>query len=173
MSQPQQHPGFREFLAFLDRRGLEHAVVEHGRTYTAAAEARIAAVPPAHTAKTVMFHDDDGWVMAVVPASEMVDVRKVRRCMARPRLQLATEPELETAFPVFEVGALPPFGELFDCPEAIDSRLIAASRILCNGGDHEHSIVLNARELWYASGARSGDLVTEHGPARVSAPAAR
>jgi Ala-tRNA(Pro) deacylase len=173
MSHLSQHPGFREFLAFLDRRGLDHAVVEHSRTYTAGAEARIAAVPPAHTAKTVMLRDGDGWVMAVVPASEMVDVRKVRRCMARPRLQVAAERDMEAAFGAFEVGALPPFGELFDCPEAIDSRLLGASRVLCNGGDHEHSVVLNARELWYASGARSGDLVTEHGTARVSAPAAR
>jgi Ala-tRNA(Pro) deacylase len=173
MRQPQEHPGVRQFLEFLERRGLDHAVVEHAPTYSAGAEARVAAVAPAHTAKTVMLCDADGWVMAVAPASEMVDLRKVRRCMARPRLRFATEREIEAAFPTFDAGAFPPFGELFDCPEVIDSRLVAASRVLCNGGDHQHSVVLNARELWHASGARSGDLVLEDASPRVSAPAAR
>jgi Ala-tRNA(Pro) deacylase len=157
-----QHNGYREVVAFLADRGLDHAVVEHHQTYTAGAEGRIAAVPPAHVAKTVMFRDDDGYVMAVVPASELVDRHKVRRLMSRRELRLATEEELAADFPAFEVGALPPFGELFDCPEVIDVRLLSASRVLCNGGDHRHSVVVNAHELWYASGALAGDLVDEH-----------
>ena len=40
-------------------------------------------------------------------------------------------------------------------------RLLSPARTLCNGGDHRHSIVVGARELWFASGARSGDLIDE------------
>ena len=171
--------GFEELTAFLAARGLRHAVVEHDQTYTAGAEARIAAVPPDHAAKAVMLRDDTGYVLAVVPASELLDVRKVRRLAARPELRLATEREMAEDFPHFEVGALPPFGELFDCPELIDARLLTEGRILCNGGDHRHSIIVNAHELWYASGARTGNLVAPHPgddpdvPARASRPAAR
>jgi Ala-tRNA(Pro) deacylase len=169
--------GFEELTAFLAARGLRHAVVEHDQTYTAGAEARIAAVPPDHAAKAVMLRDDTGYVLAVVPASELLDVRKVRRLAARPELRLATEREMAEDFPHFEVGALPPFGELFDCPELIDVHLLEGGRILCNGGDHRHSIIVNARELWYASGARTGDLIAEHRgddePSRATRPSAR
>jgi Ala-tRNA(Pro) deacylase len=167
-----QHTGFRDVLEFLERRGLDHAVVEHHQTFTAGAEARVAAVPPAHAAKTVMLRDDAGYLMVVVPASALVDLRKARKLTGRHALRLATERELAADFPAFEVGALPPFGELFDCPELIDARLFDAPRVLCNAGDHRHSVVIHAQELWYASGAQTADIVNEHAE-RVSAPAAR
>jgi Ala-tRNA(Pro) deacylase len=174
------HPrGFEAVSQFLTDRDLAHAVVEHPETYTAASEARVAAVPPQHTAKTVMVRDDTGYVLAVIPASELLDVRKLRRLALRPLLRLATEDEMAADFPAFDVGALPPFGALFGCPEFIDQTLVAARRVLCNGGDHRHSIVLDAHELRRASRARIGDLVVDHPganpeiPARATRPSAR
>jgi Ala-tRNA(Pro) deacylase len=105
--------------------------------------------------------DDAGYVLAVLPASELVDLHKLRGLASRPQLRLATEEELATDFPAFEVGALPPFGKLFGCPQFIDLGLLAAGRILCNGGDHRHSIVLDAHDLRHISGAGIGDLVSE------------
>lgn len=179
MSDTTHRTGFGEVLQFLEARGLHHAVVEHPQTYTAGAEARIAAVPPQHAAKTILLRDEAGYVLAVIPASELLELRKVRRLASRPHLRLASEQEMAADFPGFEVGALPPIGEFFDCPEFIDVRLLSPPRILCNGGDHQHSIVVSARELWSASGARSGDLVVERAgddadtPARAGRPAAR
>jgi Ala-tRNA(Pro) deacylase len=170
MSETTHRPGFDEVLRLLEARGLHHAVIEHSQTYTAGAEARVAAVPPQHAAKTILLRDDGGYVLAVIPTSELLELRKVRRLAARPELRLATEEEMAADFPAFEVGALPPFGELFDCPEFIDVRLLSPARILCNGGDHRHSIVVGARELWFASGARSGDLIDEHAGVDADVP---
>jgi len=74
-------------------------------------------------------------------------------------------------FPQFDVGALPPFGELFECPEYIDHKMLVEPRILCNGGDHQHSLVLSTSELRLASGAIAADLVArpETRPARAAA----
>lgn len=171
MSETIHDSGFGEVLRFVQARGVHHAVVEHPKTYTAGAEARIAAVPPQHTAKSILLRDDAGYVLAVIPASELLELRKVRRLAGRPELRLATEQEMAADFPAFEVGALPPFGELFDCPEFIDVRLLSPARVLCNGGDHKHSLVVGARELWFASGARSGDLIDEGVGDDVDAPA--
>jgi Ala-tRNA(Pro) deacylase len=171
--------GFDAVSKFLEARGLHHAVVEHPLTYTAGADARIAAVPLQHTAKAVMVRDDEGYVLTVIPASELLDLHKIRRLTGRPELRLATESELAADFPAFEVGALPPFGELFDCPEFIDHRLLAAARVLCNGGDHRHSIIVNTGELRWAAAAKACDIVREHTdddsglPRRPSRPAAR
>src|SRR5689334_2933389 len=139
MTNSSPHQAFETVRAFLAARGLRHAVVEHPETYTAAAEARVAAVPPDHAAKAVMTRDQKGYVLAVLPASRQLDLRKLRRLASRPHLQLASEQQLAADFPHFEVGALPPFGELFECPELIDPRLLTSPRILCNGGDHRHS----------------------------------
>jgi Ala-tRNA(Pro) deacylase len=171
--------GFDAVSKFLDARGLRHAVVEHPVTYTAGADARIAAVPPEHTAKTVMVRDDEGYVLTVIPASTLLDLHKIRQLTGRSGLRLATERELATDFAAFEVGALPPFGELFDCPEFIDHRLLGATRVLCNGGDHRHSIVVNTGELRWAAAAKACDIARERDedestlPPRPSRPAAR
>jgi Ala-tRNA(Pro) deacylase len=159
--QAQQGHGFEEVERFLAAHSVQHAITQHGDTYTAAAEARVAAVPPQHAAKTVMVRDADGYVLAVIPASETLDLTKLRRLTSRHGLRLATESELGTDFPHFEVGALPPFGALFDSPGYLDRQLLSAHRILCNGGDHRHSIALDARELQRASHARVADLVAE------------
>ena len=128
MGQAPQRGGHDRVIEFLAARGIRHAVVEHPQTFTAAAEARVAAVPPRHAAKAVIVRDDAGYVLAVIPASEMLDLGKLRHLASRPHLRLATEDELAADFPAFEVGAFPPFGELFDCPEFIDVELLAAGR---------------------------------------------
>jgi Ala-tRNA(Pro) deacylase len=179
MEIPPQRDGHEQVMRFLAARGIRHAVVEHPQTFTAAAEARVAAVPSRHAAKAVMVRDDAGYILAVIPASEMLDLRKLRHAASRPDLRLATEQELADDFPAFEVGSLPPFGALFGCPEFIDVELLAAGRVLCNGGDHRHSIVIDAHELRVASGSGAADLTTvrmgEHAdlPTRATRPAAR
>ncbi len=159
--QLQPGHGFEEVERFLAAQDVQHAITQHGDTYSAAAEARAAAVPPEHAAKTVMVRDDVGYVLAVIPASETLDLKKLRRLTSRDGLRLATESELGTDFPHFELGALPPFGAMFNCPGYLDQRLLTAHRILCNGGDHRHSIALDARELQRASHAHVADLVAE------------
>jgi Ala-tRNA(Pro) deacylase len=172
MGNTMSERGFDAVSAFLDARGLNHAVVEHPQTFTAGADARVAAVALEHTAKTVMARDDKGYLLAIVPASALLDLQKLRHLAHRPHLRLATETELATDFPQFEVGALPPFGELFDCPEYIDHRLLGTPRVLCNGGDHRHSVVLNSSELRHASGAIAADLVIAE-PSIAGRPSAR
>lgn len=78
----EQHE-FSEVERFLAARRLRHAIIEHSETYTATAEARIAAVSPRHTAKTVMVRDDAVYVLTVIPASELLDLRKLRRIAGR------------------------------------------------------------------------------------------
>ncbi len=150
--------GFELVERYLSEHGLEHSVIEHPATYTAAAEARVSAVDPAHAAKTVMLRDDEGYVMAVIPASESLSLRRLQRIAFRSGLRLAAEEELEHDFPAFEVGAFPPFRPLLAGKGYIDFRILMPHRILCNGGDHRHSVVLDAAALTQVCGARAADL---------------
>ena len=150
--------GLAAVTAFLQRQGVPHEVVEHEPTQTAAAEARAAGMPPARVAKTVVLRDQEGLRLAVIPASERLDIHKVERALGSRGLRLVTEQEMADKFEGFEVGAVPPFGSMFNALELVDERLLEQDRILCSGGDHEHAILVDPRDVVQAGEARVADI---------------
>jgi Ala-tRNA(Pro) deacylase len=150
--------GLAAVTEFLEREGVPYEVVEHERTRTSAAEARAAGVPPAHVAKTVVLRDQKALRLAVIPASERLDMHKVKDALGSRGLRLVTEREMAERFDGFEVGAVPPFGSMFDALELVDERLLDQDRILCSGGDHEHAILVDPRDVVQAGQARVADI---------------
>lgn len=150
--------GLTAITEFLDRKGVPYEVVEHEPTQTAAAEARAAGMPPARVAKTVVLRDRDGLRLAVIPASERLDLHKVKHALGSRELRLVTEQEMAEKLDEFEVGAVPPFGSMFDALELVDERLLGQDRILCAGGDHEHAILVAPRDVVHAGEARVADI---------------
>jgi Ala-tRNA(Pro) deacylase len=150
--------GLAAVTEFLEREGVPYEVVEHERTQTAAAEARAAGMPPADVAKTVVLRDQNGLRLAVIPASERLDMHKLREALGSRGLRLVTEREMAEEFDGFEVGAVPPFGSMFNALELVDERLLEHDRILCSGGDHEHAVVVDPRDVVKAADARVADI---------------
>jgi Ala-tRNA(Pro) deacylase len=151
--------GFDAVTGYLERQGVPFEVVEHERTESAADEARAAGLPADDVAKTVVLRDDSGYRLAVIPASRRLDLHKVREVLGEARgLRLVTEAEMASDFGDFEVGALPPFAPMLEAVELMDERLLDHDRILCGGGDHEHSVLLDPLDLVRAGQARVADL---------------
>jgi Ala-tRNA(Pro) deacylase len=150
--------GFAAVTEFLEREGVPYEVMEHERTQTAAAEARAAGVPPADVAKTVVLRDENGLRLAVIPASERLDMHKLKEALGSRGLRLVTEREMAEELDEFEVGAVPPFGSMFNALELVDERLLAHDRILCCGGDHEHAVLVDPRDVVKAGEARVADI---------------
>jgi Ala-tRNA(Pro) deacylase len=150
--------GVAAVTEFLEREGIPYEVVEHERTQTAIAEARAAGVPAADVAKTIVLRDEEGLRLAVIPASERLDMHKVKQALASRGLRLVTEQEMAKEFDEFEVGAVPPFGSMFDALELVDARLLEHDRILCGGGDHEHAVLVDPRDVVRAGEARVADI---------------
>jgi len=143
---------------FLDRRGVRYEVVEHDATYSALAEARAAGASPEATAKTVALHDRGGYRLAVVPASERVDVNRARDVLGGTRhLRLASEVEMQADFPAFELGAVPPFA-IEPMPEVVDVRLLRYDRIVCAGGEHRRSVLMSTLDLLRITEPRVADI---------------
>jgi Ala-tRNA(Pro) deacylase len=142
---------------YLDEHGIAYEVVEHGERFTAAAEARAAGVEPHNAAKCLLLRDDKGYELVVIPASERLDLRKVRQVLDR-ELRLATEEEMGSDFAQFELGAVPPVGPMLPAPEVVDRRLLDHDRVLCNAGDHRHSVLVDPRELVRVAGAQLADV---------------
>jgi Ala-tRNA(Pro) deacylase len=140
--------GLEIVTRFLDEQDVAYEVVEHRTTYTATEEARAAGVAPQDAAKTIALRDEEGYRLAVIPASERLDLEKVRELLgASKSLRLATEDEMGSEFPDFELGALPPLGPLLPAPEVVDRRLLDHERILCSGGDHRHGVLIDPQDL--------------------------
>ena len=151
--------GVEVVTTYLEERGVEHEVVEHDQTFTAAAEAKASGVPPDHAAKTVVLRDGDAYRLAVIPASHRLDLTKAREVLEATRhLRLATEAEMDSDFEAFEVGALPPIGPMVPGPEILDARLMEHDRILCAGGDHRHSLLVDPRDISRLADARVADI---------------
>jgi Ala-tRNA(Pro) deacylase len=144
---------------YLDVQGVQYELVEHEPTMSAAAEADATHRPQQKVAKTVVVRDRDAYILAIVPASERLDVRKLRDLLgASKSMRLATEDEMARDFPTLEVGATPPVGPMLPHAEVVDRRLLEEDRILCSGGDHRHSIVLDPRDVVTMTDAKVSDV---------------
>ena len=144
---------------YLDENRVAHEVVDHEQTLSAAQEAQAAGEPSNHAAKTMVLRDGEQYRLAVIPASHRLDLRKARQALdASAHMRLASEPEMEADFASFEVGALPPLGPMLPAPEALDMRLMDHERILCSGGDHRHSVLVDPRDLARLSEATVADV---------------
>jgi len=150
--------GIEAVTRLLERCGVGYEVVVHDAAYSAVAEARAAGADPEATAKTVALHDHDGYRLAVVPASERLDVRRVREVLgASHHLRLATEEELRRDFPAFDLGALPPFATV-PLPEVVDVRLLRHARVVCAGGEQRRSVLIDTLDLLRITEPRVADI---------------
>lgn len=144
----------------LEAEGVEHEVVEHERAVSAASEAVASGVSPDNAAKSVLLRDESGYRLAVVLASDRLDLGKLADLLgaSRSAIRLATEDEMGADFPDFELGAIPPLGEMLPAPEIVDRRVLDHERVLCNAGDHTHSVLLDPREIVRVADARVADV---------------
>lgn len=153
------HESTEALSTYLTAHGVEHRVIEHDETFTAASEARAAEVPAEQTAKTVVLEDRGTYLLALVPASDRLDLHKVRDLLgASKSLRLATENEIAEHFSQFEVGAVPPVGHVLFAGEVVDETLAGQPEVLCSGGDHRHSVVVDPRQIVRLAEARVADI---------------
>jgi Ala-tRNA(Pro) deacylase len=144
---------------YLDEQQVAYELVEHPERFTAAAEARAAGIEPSDAAKDVLLRTDGDYILAVIPASERLDLRKLRdRLGGEGEIRLATEDEIAADFSGFELGALPPFGPVLGAAQIVDRRLLEHERVLCNGGDHRHSLMVDPNEIVRVTEARVEDI---------------
>lgn len=138
-------------------------LLPHPRTERALAEARALNVPSGEVAKTLVLKTPDGFVRAVLPASERLDLAKVRAALGGgKRTHLATEEDLAREYSEFELGAVPPFGGSRSDRVVLDARLAERESVVVEAGVHDVSIRLLTSDLLRVSGdARVADICHE------------
>ena len=127
---------------FLDGQKVKYVVIQHSPAFTAQEIAASAHVSGKELAKTVMVRIDGKMAMAVLPASFKVDFDRLREAAGAERVELAGEAEFEDMFPGCEVGAMPPFGNLYDMEVYVSKRLAEDEEIAFNAGSHTELVRL-------------------------------
>jgi Ala-tRNA(Pro) deacylase len=143
----------------LDRAGVDYELFDHPHTERAADEARAIGVAPEQVAKTIVLAADDGYVRAVVAASDHLDLHKVRDVLGRDKhVRLATEAELVIAYPMYELGAVPPFGVPAGDRVLFDRWLAERDSIVIEAGTHEESLRMKTSDLLTLTAAEVVDI---------------
>lgn len=148
-----------ELLEELDLAHIDYDLIEHRRTETAGDEARAIGVPADEVAKTIVLVSGERFVRAVLPASERLDLHKVQELLGDKHARLATEEELVLAYPMYELGAVPPFGIPAGDVVLVDRRLAERDFVLAEAGSHNESVRLKTGDLLRLMAATIEDLV--------------
>ena len=135
---------------YLREQGVEFQEHEHPPAYTAQEVAAEEHVSGRMLAKAVVVRDGQGrYALCVLPAPQKLDLHKAAAAMGAKKAELADEEAMAKLFPDAEVGAEPPFGNLYDLPTYVDARLAEDEEIVCQAGSHRRAI-----RLKYADFAR-------------------
>ena len=126
----------RHLSQFLDDHHVHYVTRIHPQAFTAQETAASAHIPGKEKAKTVMVKLNDDLVMAVLPAPDHVSLSLLKKATGAKETSLATEQEFRDRFPECELGAMPPFGNLWGIPVFVDQRLREDEVIAFNGGNH-------------------------------------
>lgn len=126
---------------YLDQAGVEYSVVKHPYSETSMRTAEAAHVTGEDVAKGVLFKDDSGYVLAVVPATHQVKVSEVQRLLERA-VEPAPEGDLSIVFADCTPGAVPALGPAYQLDTIADEALRGHAEIYFEAGDHEELIRL-------------------------------
>lgn len=132
---------------FLDTHEIKYLVMSHSLAYTAQGIAALAHVSGKKLAKTVIVKIDGILAMAVVPASEHVDLDRLKLLTGAQAVEIASEREFRDAFPDCETGAMPPFGNLYDMPVYADASLAENDEITFSAGTHRELVRMNWADM--------------------------
>jgi Ala-tRNA(Pro) deacylase len=137
----------RRLQDFLDSHHLKYVTIRHSLAYTAQEIAASAHIPGKQLAKIVIVKLDGKAAMAVLPASDKVNFERLKEAAGANTVQLAREEELQDLFPECEVGAMPPFGNLYGMEVWVAERLAEDEEIAFNAGDHTELIRMAYRDF--------------------------
>lgn len=132
---------------FLDKEGVAYVVITHSAAYTAQGIAKAAHLSGNILAKVVVVKIDGKMGLAVLPAPFKIDLGHFKKAVKVPSLEIATEEEFKNVFPDCDLGAMPPFGNLYKMDVYIDATLAKEKEIVFNAGSHKELIRLAYKDF--------------------------
>jgi Ala-tRNA(Pro) deacylase len=156
-------PVLKKLKEVLDEHKVPYEVFSHALAYTAQEVAEKQHCSGKEMAKVVMLKVDNALVMGVIPASRKVSLGTVVRSLSAKTARLATEDEFIAHFPGCEIGAMPPFGNLFGVRVFVDPALKEDEYIYFNAGNHVQTVRMKYKDFARMAKPEIARLVEEIG----------
>jgi Ala-tRNA(Pro) deacylase len=137
-------------VEFLETNSAKYEVTRHQPTYSAQQMAAAEHVSVKEVAKPVLIKADGKYYMCVLPACCKVDLDALKQELRADQVALAGEDEMSKLFADCELGAEPPFGNLYGLETLMDESLEPDDQIVFQAGTHEQAIrmaILDYKEL--------------------------
>lgn len=145
-------------IDYLNDKKVLFELHHHPRSVSAMRTAAVQHVSGKHFAKAVVVRGGGRPLLAVLPAHLRLDLDKLSRLSRIDDLELVEEAEFFNLFPNCEVGAMPPFGHMFDMDIYIDDDIAVAPEVHFNACTHSHTISLSGKDFLKAAEGVVGDI---------------
>jgi Ala-tRNA(Pro) deacylase len=139
-------PFSTQLQEFLEKNQVAFKHTVHPPAYTAREVASAEHLPPRDVAKVVIISGGNDFQMCVLPANRALDLAELRTALGMSHARLATEAEIARLFPDCDLGAMPPFGNLYNMPVYVDSGLALDEWIAFNAGSHTDVVHIRFRD---------------------------
>lgn len=137
----------KQLKEFLDNHQIKYVSLLHSPAFTSQEIAASAHVSGKQLAKTVIIKLNNHLGMVVLPAKNQVNFAKLKEAIGSEAVDLASESEFKNQFAGCEVGAMPPFGNLYNMPVYVSSELCREDHILFNAGSHAELMQLTYHDF--------------------------
>jgi len=137
----------KKLKEFLDQNNVKYVTIRHSLAYTSQEIAASAHIKGKNLAKTVLIKINGKMAMLVLPATHKVDFDLLKNALGNENVRLANEQEFLDKFPECEVGAMPPFGNLYNMEVYVDEALSEDKEIAFNAGTHVELIQMSYEDF--------------------------
>ena len=135
-----------DLIKYLTANNVSYRLLRHVPAFNAHSVAQATHVPDTALAKTLLVKAGKVYWMAVVRGDQRLSERLLKRALEVHHAHLAHEEDLDLLFPDCEIGAMPPFGNLYGFPVVVDKGLAEDDEIVFNACTHSDSVRMKFSE---------------------------
>lgn len=128
---------------FLDEKKAKYEILEHKTVFTAFDKAQTLKVPEKIIGKTLVMKVNGKLALVLISASQNLDLKKFKKKTKYKKVDFVSEKLIKTKLKGVKVGAIPPFGILWNLPTFVDKNLMKNPKIIVNGGDYKFSLKIS------------------------------
>lgn len=135
-----------KLLEFFDKEKIKYELTEHRPAFTAQRLAAVEHEQGRFVAKPVIVKADGKFVMCVLSASAKIDLKVLKNQLEAKSVELADESEVGKICTDCELGAEPPFGNLYGLTTIMDKQLENADHLVFQAGTHQKAVKISTED---------------------------
>jgi Ala-tRNA(Pro) deacylase len=134
-----------QIAEFLMDKHVPYEPVPHAPAFSANKLAKYLRISGSHVAKAVLLHGDEGYLLAVLPATHRIDLRQLGDALGCT-VRLASEQEIAWIFRDCEWGVVPPFGALYGVTTILEDVISPDALMIFETHTHVEAVRLKCRD---------------------------